>query len=202
MERAELFSDLYRGHYGAVLRYALRRTDPETARDVAAETFLVVWRRLDAVPTDGDLVIPWLYGVARRVLANTERSRRRAENLTMRLRQEGRAAVAPDAARAIVEAARLRAVLATLSEADQEALRLVGWEELDLAAAAQAMGCSRATMAVRLHRARRRLERALGRPRSPGRQVTGPRHISRSVRRRDELSARHDRPRAGDHGTR
>lgn len=80
----------------------------------------------------------------------------------MRLRQEGRAAVAPDAARAIVEAARLRAVLATLSEADQEALRLVGWEELDLAAAAQAMGCSRATMAVRLHRARRRLERALG----------------------------------------
>jgi RNA polymerase sigma-70 factor (ECF subfamily) len=49
-----------------------------------------------------------------------------------------------------------------LSELDQEALRLVGWEELDLAAAALAMGCSRATMAVRLHRARRRLERALG----------------------------------------
>jgi DNA-directed RNA polymerase specialized sigma24 family protein len=49
-----------------------------------------------------------------------------------------------------------------LSDADQEALRLIGWEELDLAGAAVAMGCSRATMAVRLHRARRRLERALG----------------------------------------
>ena len=79
MDRAEQFSDLYRGHYEAVLRYALRRTDPETARDVGAETFLIAWRRLDVVPKDSDQVTPWLYRVARRVLANVERSRRRAE---------------------------------------------------------------------------------------------------------------------------
>ncbi len=100
------FDALYRAHYGAVLRYAARRADPETARDVVAETFLVAWRRLSAVPAEP-----------------TE--------------------------------------LALLSEEDQEALRLVGWEELDLAGAARAMGCSRGAMAVRLHRARRRLKRAL-----------------------------------------
>ncbi|MGH3394792.1 MAG: RNA polymerase sigma factor [Streptosporangiaceae bacterium] len=162
MDRAERFSDLYQRQYEAVLRYALRRTDPETARDVAAETFLVAWRRFDVVPAESGMAGPWLYGVARRVLANSERSRLRAERLTTRLGQERRDANGPDEAGSIAESDRIRSALATLSELDQEALRLVGWEELDLAAAALAMGCSRATMAVRLHRARRRLERALG----------------------------------------
>ncbi len=162
MDRAEQFSDIYREHYEAVLRYALRRTDPETARDVAAETFLVAWRRLEAVPADSGMAGPWLYGVARRVLANITRSRLRAERLTTRLGQDRRDAYTGDAAGAIAENAGLRSALASLSELDQESLRLVGWEELDLAAAALAMGCSRATMAVRLHRARRRLEQALG----------------------------------------
>ena len=162
MDRAERFSDLYQRQYGPVLRYALRRTDPETARDVAAETFLVAWRRLDVVPAETSMVDPWLYGVARRVLANTERSRLRAEQLMTRLGQDRHDTSVPDEAGSIAEIARIRDALATLSELDQEALRLVGWEELDLAAAALAMGCSRATMAVRLHRARRRLERALG----------------------------------------
>jgi RNA polymerase sigma factor (sigma-70 family) len=171
MDRAERFSDLYQRQYEAVLRYALRRTDPETARDVAAETFLVAWRQLDGVPIESGMAGPWLYGVARRVLANTERSRLRAERLTTRLGQQQRGASVPDEAGSIAEIARIRAALATLSEPDQEALRLVGWEELDLAAAALAMGCSPTTMAVRLHRARRRLERALG---TAGRAGPGP----------------------------
>jgi RNA polymerase sigma-70 factor, ECF subfamily len=161
MDRAERFSDLYQRQYGPVLRYALRRIDPETARDVAAETFLVAWRQLDVVPIESGMAGPWLYGVARRVLANTERSRLRAERLTTRLGRQRRDTSVPDEAGSIAEIARIRAALATLSELDQEALRLVGWEELDLAAAALAMGCTRATMAVRLHRARRRLEQAL-----------------------------------------
>jgi len=160
VDQAEEFSDFYRAHFDEVMRYALRRTDPETAKDVVAETFLVAWRRLDAVPTDSGMASPWLYGVARRVLANTTRARLRAERLTARLGQDRRVTSAADAAGEIAETDRLRHALATLSELDQEALRLVGWEELDLAAAALAMGCSRATMAVRLHRARRRLEQA------------------------------------------
>src|SRR5258708_23734219 len=121
MNRAEQFSDLYQRHHEAVLRYALRRTDPETARDVAAETFLVAWRRLDVVPADDRQAGPWLYGVARRVLANAERSRRRAENLTTRLAHEGRNASVADAAGEIAEGARLRTALGMLSDAHQEA---------------------------------------------------------------------------------
>jgi RNA polymerase sigma-70 factor, ECF subfamily len=162
MDPGDRFSELYRAHYGAILRYATRRTDPETARDVVAETFLVAWRRLDAVPADPGQVEPWLYGVARLVLANAERSAHRVQRVAARIGQESRGDQVPDTASAVTERARLGAALAGLTAADQEVLRLIGWEELDLAGAALAMGCSRSTMAVRLHRARRRLERALG----------------------------------------
>jgi RNA polymerase sigma factor (sigma-70 family) len=161
MDRSEQFSELYRTQYDAILRYAWRRTDPETARDVVAETFLVAWRRLDAVPPDQGQARPWLYGVARRVLANTERAQRRAERVTGRLGHQRRADHAPDTAAGVAERATLEQALASLTTSDQEALRLIGWEELDLAEAALAMGCSRSAMAVRLYRARRRLERAL-----------------------------------------
>jgi len=69
MDRGDRFSELYQAQYETVLRYALRRTDPETARDAVAETFLVAWRRLDTVPADHAQATPWLYGVARNVLA-------------------------------------------------------------------------------------------------------------------------------------
>jgi RNA polymerase sigma factor (sigma-70 family) len=161
MDREERFSELYRTHCDAVLRYAWRRTELETARDVVAETFLVAWRRLDAVPPDERKARPWLYGVARRVLANAERARRRTERVAGKLGDQPRSDCAPDVAAAVTERARLAQALARLRPSDQEVLRLIGWEELGLAEAAMVMGCSRSTMAVRLHRARRRLERAL-----------------------------------------
>jgi Sigma-70 region 2 len=44
------FKAMYDEHYPAVLRYAARRVGAEAARDIAAETFLTAWRRLDRVP--------------------------------------------------------------------------------------------------------------------------------------------------------
>jgi RNA polymerase sigma-70 factor, ECF subfamily len=161
MGREERFSELYRTQCDAVLRYAWRRTDLETARDVVAETFLVAWRRLDAVPLDERKARAWLYGVGRRVLANAERSQRRTQRVADRVGHERRDDCAPDVAGAVTEKARLAQALASLGPNDQEVLRLIGWEELGLAEAAVVMGCSRSAMAVRLHRARRRLERAL-----------------------------------------
>jgi len=155
------FTELYQRHYDAVMRYAIRRTDPDTARDVVAETFLVAWRRLDAVPGRAGEAEPWLYAVARRTLANADRSRRRADRVTARLAHQRPHAAQPDPADAITERARVEQALRGLPEADQEALRLVGWEELSVAGAALAMGCSRTAMSVRLHRARRRLARSL-----------------------------------------
>lgn len=82
--------------------------------------------------------------------------------MTARLAREPRdTSPAPDLAEAATAQANLDQALRRVPGRDQEVLRLVGWEELDLAATALALGCSRATASVRLHRARRRLARAM-----------------------------------------
>ena len=65
-----------------VRRFLARRTDPDTADDVLAETLLVCWRRLDQVP---DPALPWVYGVARNCLANEQRSGRRQWRLAAKI---------------------------------------------------------------------------------------------------------------------
>ncbi len=159
------FTSLYERHYDDVLRYARRRVDEQTARDVAAETFLVAWRRPGQVPHVEPL--PWLYAVARKTLGNVLRAGARDAALGVRVRTAsvaGVPTVQADHADAVVLNAQVAQALRRLSTCDQEALQLVAWEDLDLAAAAAVVGCSAATFAVRLHRARRRLGRLLDTP--------------------------------------
>jgi RNA polymerase sigma-70 factor (ECF subfamily) len=163
------FKAIYAEYYLAVLRYAARRIGAEAARDIAAETFLTAWRRLDHVPAGQPL--PWLYATARNCLANELRRRDRRDRLDSRIRTEvlrGQDLAGPEPGERVADRLAVLAALAALRPDDQEALRLIEWEQLDVAAAAQVMGCSAATFRVRLHRARRRLARALGEPDDPG----------------------------------
>lgn len=154
-QRRARFERLFEAHYAPVLAYALRRSDPATgvAHDVTAEVFAVAWRRLDQLPADP---LPWLYGTARRVLANERRGARRRAALVDQLR-----VTAPSATPAREPAELLHAALARLPDRDREGLLLVAWEGLSTAQAAQVMGCTPTAMRVRLHRARRRLAAAL-----------------------------------------
>jgi RNA polymerase sigma-70 factor, ECF subfamily len=153
------FEELYRACYTDLLGYVLRRSEsPEAAADVVADTFLVAWRRLHDIPRDHARL--WLFGVARRVLANHRRSVRRTADLAARLRQELASAhrdpsEAPDEVGQAFDA---------LSEADREVLRLVAWEELSAAEVAVVLGCSANAARIRLHRARRRFADALRQP--------------------------------------
>jgi RNA polymerase sigma-70 factor (ECF subfamily) len=139
-----------------VLAYALRRVPAEEAADIVAETFLTAWRRPDILPEDP---APWLFGVARKVVANHRRSLRR--RAALRARVEGDASrrppLAPDPADQVEARMAVRSALGRLSERDREALMLVAWDGLDAASAAAAMGYTPSAFAVRLHRARRRL---------------------------------------------
>jgi RNA polymerase sigma-70 factor (ECF subfamily) len=146
------FHALFSRHYPAVFGYAARRAGRDEAGDAAAEVFTVAWRRIERVPAEPE-TLPWLYGVARRVVANQERAARR------RLRLDARAAVAPGAAVEAPGAAALdvEAALQRLGSADREVLRLAAWEELQPAEIAAVLGCSANAAAVRLHRARQRL---------------------------------------------
>ncbi|MEU5881444.1 sigma-70 family RNA polymerase sigma factor [Spirillospora sp. NPDC047279] len=154
------FAALWDAYYDDVLGYAARRVDQETARDVAAETFLVAWRRRDEVPADRPF--PWLLHVTRNVLANEARGHRRRGRLWGRMRDDRElSAPVADVALGLAEGGRIHAALGRLSPRDREALQLVGWEELDPKDAAVVAGCSAKTFSVRLHRARRRLSAVL-----------------------------------------
>jgi RNA polymerase sigma factor (sigma-70 family) len=152
-ERRMRFEGLFRSHADAVRGYALRRTDPDDADDVVAETFLIAWRRFDDVPANAT---PWLLGVARRVLSNRRRSDRRVISLSNRLADRERRK--PDAATDDSDLlSTIEVALDRLPEKEREALRLLAWEGLSTGEAAIVLGCTRATLAVRVHRARRRL---------------------------------------------
>ncbi|MBO2447732.1 sigma-70 family RNA polymerase sigma factor [Actinomadura barringtoniae] len=155
-ERVTDFEAVYAVMYEPILGYALRRcASPEDAADVVAETFTVAWRRFEEIPS-GDRARLWLYGVARHVLANHRRSEKRRRLHTTRLRDEiAEAPVDPTDTAAITQA------LAGLDERDREVICLVAWEGLNHSGLATVLGCSPGTARVRLHRARKRLARAL-----------------------------------------
>ncbi|HEX5990153.1 MAG TPA: sigma-70 family RNA polymerase sigma factor [Solirubrobacterales bacterium] len=161
------FSRLYREQGRAVLAYALRRVDDrEDAADVVAETFLVAWRRLGEVPIDAEARL-WLYAVARRVIANLQRTERRRTRLGRRLAESLRTEIATHPAPG-GEAAEVLRAMADLSDGDRELLLLVSWEELSPGEAAKVLEISSLAARSRLHRARRRLRDLL-----EERQATG-----------------------------
>ncbi|HEX4815975.1 MAG TPA: sigma-70 family RNA polymerase sigma factor [Nonomuraea sp.] len=154
------FEEIYGSAYGPLFGYALRRClDPEDAADIVAETFVVAWRRIEEVPKGDDARL-WLFGVARKALANHRRGERRHEQRTRALRDE--LAASPPAVEPVdSDLSRLRKVFRALSEDDQELLALVAWEQLDIGQIAKTLDISRNAARVRLYRARQRLARGL-----------------------------------------
>jgi RNA polymerase sigma-70 factor, ECF subfamily len=153
------FEAAFRDHYPGVLAYALARTDPDTAKDAAAATVLVAWRRRGELP---EQPLAWLLGVTRKTLADQRRAQDRRTSLARKLASQPEAAEnAPDPAEEVSDRAAVVAALGTLRPADQELLRLVAWEGLTNAEIAVVLGCPRSLIGVRLHRARQRFRAAL-----------------------------------------
>jgi RNA polymerase sigma-70 factor (ECF subfamily) len=154
-ERQARFEALYAANHAPILGYALRRvTSPDDAADILAETFLTAWRRLDELPT-GDEAKLWLYGVARRVLANYYRGERRRSALADRLRAELASSYVPPEFDG--ESAKIAEALRRIPREQRELLALNAWEGLDYGEIATVLGCSRNAVRIRFHRARMRL---------------------------------------------
>jgi RNA polymerase sigma-70 factor (ECF subfamily) len=155
----EAFRALYRAHYRAVCRYLIARSDIGLVEDVAADTFLVAWRRQAELP---EHVLPWLLTTAGKCLANQRRSGQRADALVERLGGvlPGDPALESDLARREQRHALLTA-LAQCSERDRELLLLSLWDGLAPREIAAVLGLSPVLLRTRLHRATRRLRQTL-----------------------------------------
>jgi RNA polymerase sigma-70 factor (ECF subfamily) len=156
----EAFRALYRAHYRTVCRYLAARTDRDAVEDVAAEAFLVAWRRQAEIPRGH--VVPWLLTVAGHCLANHARSRSRGDALAARL-----AGVMPSFAgleasiEQVLQRRALVAALVAVGERDRELLLLRFWDGLAPRDVAAVLGLSPVAARARRSRARRRFEREL-----------------------------------------
>jgi RNA polymerase sigma-70 factor (ECF subfamily) len=145
------FASAYHENYGRVLRFIVRRIDPEAeAEDLAAEVFRLAWEHA----RQGHPVEPgWLFGTARNLLSNRYRARGRAEvahrAVATRMRTDLAAQDATSRVRAVVEDA-----LASLAEPEREVLMARYWDEMSTAEMAHLLGVSASAVWVRLHRAR------------------------------------------------
>ncbi len=150
------FTSLYHDNYRNLLAYARRRVHEDAADEVVADTFLVAWRRRDEIPEGFEQA--WLFGVARNTILTANRSARRRNALNGKLCSVSRPPVWTDGCEDVSD--RIDAMmpaLRSLREEDREILMLVAWEELSHAEIGQTMGISPNAVAIRVHRARKRL---------------------------------------------
>jgi RNA polymerase sigma-70 factor (ECF subfamily) len=157
-DRRERFTALYDTYHSRVYAYVVSRAGRQAADEVVSETFLVAWRRFDDMPRPE---LHWLFGVARNILHVQRRTDARRASLEEELRASLGETSTRDVADDVANRAQMLAALSALPADDREILTLVAWHGLSAAEAAAVVGCSTATYSVRLHRARRRLERAL-----------------------------------------
>jgi RNA polymerase sigma-70 factor (ECF subfamily) len=150
-ERAE-FEALFQETRGPLLGYLTRRAPVEDAADLLADVYLVAWRRRADLPR-GDERRLWLFGVARRLVAEHHRS--------AHVRADAEGAVVPAEPRSSEDPRgdAVRAALETLGDLDRELVTLTTWEGLSPAEAGRVVGMAAGTARVRLHRARSRLAR-------------------------------------------
>lgn len=163
-----------RANAADLLRYLLRRIDRDEAPDVLAEVFMTAWRRRDVVPQDPLRARMWLFGVARRTVANHRRTATRADALTARLRA-ALAATAADQAASYPGSEvderddAVRDAVAALPPRQRELVRLVHWDGMTLVEAAEIAGIRASTARSHYARARDRLTHALRAPNEPDR---------------------------------
>ncbi len=154
-QRRERVDQWFRDYADRVLAYLLHRTDLSTAEEVLQEVFVIAYRRTERVT---DPPLGWLFGTARRVLANHRRRGLRARSLVERLAAAQPASAAdPTTDPTAGPHDHVLEALAALPQRDQEVLTLSSWYQLSAAEASAALGCSPGAYAVRLHRARERL---------------------------------------------
>ncbi|MFF2372420.1 RNA polymerase sigma factor [Agromyces sp. NPDC058110] len=150
------FEVLFRTYHPVLVSAAYNRlNDLGDAEDAAAEVFAQAWRRRDEAAHV--FSIAWLYSTLRNVVGNQYRGRTRHARRVEQAETNHR----DPAAGASDDALDVRTAVNRLDPADRELIWMAFWEDLTRDEMAEILGCSAATLRVRLHRAKKRLETAL-----------------------------------------
>ncbi|WP_157248562.1 RNA polymerase sigma factor [Nonomuraea typhae] len=163
----DVFAVLYDRYFDEIHRYLAGRLGTQAADDLAAETFLVAFRKRRTFDPGRGAVRPWLYGIATNLVAQHRRSETRRLAAFQRTPVDDRADHGhEDRVTARVTAAsaqgRLASALERLSEGDRDVLLLIALADLSYEEVAQVLDIPFGTVGSRLNRARKKLRAALG----------------------------------------
>jgi RNA polymerase sigma-70 factor (ECF subfamily) len=148
---------LYRAHAGRLVVWLGTRSGSDSAvaaEDVAAQTWLTAAEKVADYDGGADEFGAWLFGIARRVAANTRRrsGRRRTDPVA---ETPGAEVDGPDTT--IPDQAWIRDLLAGLSPRERDVVACVDVVGLSTADTARALGMTQVAVRVARHRALRRL---------------------------------------------
>ncbi len=155
------FEALYLSYYKPIYAYVHRRVlQSSDVPDIVSEVFAIAWRRFGDLPASPQDRL-WLFGVAHKCLL--EHHRRRSH----RLRLLSHLAAQPNRIELLDTSVdpqhlRVRAALLELRPFDREVVLLVYWDGLSHAEAATVLGCSVNAVALRIKKAKVRLQIQLG----------------------------------------
>jgi len=172
----ERYAALYRATHHDLLRFIGRRTGADVplsvAEDIAAETYLIAWRRFAEIPTELSDARAWLFGVARNCLLHEKRSAARRGALQIRIAGDAISAANRITSESAIESHEkqvatrldLTAAWQSLSAQDQEVIALLTWENLTSEQAGRVLGISAPAFRMRVTRARQNLRKAIQSP--------------------------------------
>lgn len=178
----ELFGAIFDRHVIEVHRYLNRRAGPDSADSLVGDVFRIAFENRSRYLPDRECALPWLYGIAANVLRQHHRGERRRHLLvdklgSVALREDRHC---EDARRSHLrgEIATVVDVLASLPDAESEAVLLFAWEDLSYEEIAAAQDVPVGTVRSRLNRARRRMRERID---EAGQEGDEP--VRRAVRR-------------------
>lgn len=153
-EKRWCFEVFFRANYDRLEQYVRRRVPHARVDDVVAGTFVVAWKKFDAVEQPS---LPWLFRIAS---FEVKSSHRKAQRDGRNLSSESLDGIA-HTVNEIFDAEPLRHAMSELSDVDQEILRLVHWDELTRSEIAEVLELAVSAVNMRYHRAIERLEQRL-----------------------------------------
>lgn len=162
------FAVVFDRHFDPVHRFVDGRLGSDAADTLAGEVFRIAFERRDRYDMARPSCLPWLYGIANKLVLKEYRRRGRHLRAVGRLRPEVASHDVTGEIDARVDAHAawpgVAAALAQLSEVERDVLLLVAWEDLTYDEVAATLEIPIGTVRSRLHRARNRVRELIGSP--------------------------------------
>src|ERR1019366_10040388 len=135
------FERFFHSHFQIIWSYVARRVSQQSVDDVVSRSFAVAWQKYQTIPQPPEDRL-WMFGVARRCIADQRRSDDRQLRLVARIAVEAQELHPPLDSSGDPRAVEVLLAIDELAPLDREALQLVLWDGLSHDDAARVMECS------------------------------------------------------------